>query len=174
MDHIRYIIILAVLLIIAIAIIKGNKKDFKLEANKLVELLGGKDNIINIEASVSRFKATLKDASLANKEGIQKLGAKGIVEIDNQLKIVFDAVLQSGRSNAEIIKEKWFDAPAMDNSELEWIVAEVLAANPAIVEQFRWWKESVIGFFVGQVMKKTQWKANPQSVNAELIKQLKN
>ncbi len=94
--------------------------------------------------------------------------------VDNQLKIVFDAVLQSGRSNAEIIKEKWFDAPAMDNSELEWIVAEVLAANPAIVDQFKWWKESVIGFFVGQVMKKTQWKANPQSVNTELIKQLKN
>ena len=37
---------------------------------------------------MSRFKATLKDVSLANKDGIQKLGAKGIVEIDNQLKII--------------------------------------------------------------------------------------
>ena len=37
---------------------------------------------------MSRFKVTLKDVSLANKEGIQKLGAKGIVEIDNQLKII--------------------------------------------------------------------------------------
>ncbi len=94
--------------------------------------------------------------------------------VDNQLKIVFDLVLQSGKSVQEIIKEKWFDAPALDNSELEWIVAEVLATNPAIVEQFRWWKESVIWFFVGQVMKKTQGKANPQAVNAELVKQLKS
>ena len=94
--------------------------------------------------------------------------------VDNQLKIVFDLVLQSGKSVQEVIKEKWFDAPAMDNSELEWIVAEVLAANPAIVEQFKWWKESVIWFFVWQVMKKTQWKANPQAVNTELIKQLKS
>lgn len=87
---IRYLIILVILLIVAFAIIKANKKDYKIEANKLVELLGGKKNIINIEASMSRFKATLKDVSLANKDGIQKLGAKGIVEIDNQLKIVFD------------------------------------------------------------------------------------
>ena len=37
---------------------------------------------------MSRFKVTLKDVSKCNKEGIQKLGAKGIVEIDNQLKII--------------------------------------------------------------------------------------
>lgn len=86
----RYAIIIFVLLLILIAVIKGGKKDFKIEANKLVELLGGKKNIENIEASLSRFKVTLKDVSLANKDGIQKLGAKGIVEIDNQLKIVFE------------------------------------------------------------------------------------
>jgi aspartyl-tRNA(Asn)/glutamyl-tRNA(Gln) amidotransferase subunit B len=88
--------------------------------------------------------------------------------------IVFDIVLQSGKSVNEIIKEKWFDAPAMDDSQLAKIVSEVLAANPAIVEQFKWWKESVIWFFVGQVMKKTQGKANPQTVNTELMKLLKS
>ena len=91
MTWLRYTIIIAVLIIIAIAVIKTGKRDFKIEANKLVELLGGKKNIINIEASMSRFKATLNDVSLANKEGIQKLGAKGIVEIDNQLTTVFDS-----------------------------------------------------------------------------------
>ena len=90
MTWVRYIIVLIILIIIAIAVIKSGKRDFKIEANKLVELLGGRKNIITIEASMSRFKATLRDVSLANKEGIQKLGAKGIVEIDNQLKIVFD------------------------------------------------------------------------------------
>ena len=58
--------------------------------NKLVLYLGGKDNIINCEMSMSRFKVTLKDVTKDNKDGIQRLGAKGIVEIDNQLKIIFD------------------------------------------------------------------------------------
>jgi len=91
MTWVRYTIVLIILIIIAIAVIKSGKRDFKIEANKLVELLGGKKNIVTIEASMSRFKATLKDVSLANKDAIQKLGAKGIVEIDNQLKIVFDS-----------------------------------------------------------------------------------
>ena len=87
---IRYIIILAILILIALVVIKANKPDFKYEANKLVEYLGGIKNISNMEVSVSRFKVTLRDISKANKEGIQKLGAKGIVEIDNTLKIIFE------------------------------------------------------------------------------------
>lgn len=84
----QYIIIIIVLVIILLAILKATKKDANLDFNKLVELLGGKDNIIDTETNLSRFKVTLKDVSKANKEGIQKLGAKGIVEIDNQLKII--------------------------------------------------------------------------------------
>ena len=82
-------VFIAVLIIIALAIVRGNKKDFKLEINKLVDLLGGKDNIIDVEVEMSRFKVTLKDVTKANKEGIMKLGAKGVVEIDDQLKIIF-------------------------------------------------------------------------------------
>ena len=84
----EYIIIGAILLVILLAILKANKKDAKIDFNKLVEYLGGKDNIIDTETNLSRFKVTLKDVTKANKEGIQKLGAKGIVEIDNQLKII--------------------------------------------------------------------------------------
>lgn len=84
----QYIIILIILVIIGISIIKANQKDFKLEANKLVEYLGGKNNIISYEINKSRFIVTLKDISIVNKEGIQKIGAQGIVEIDNQLKII--------------------------------------------------------------------------------------
>lgn len=86
--EIQYIIIVVILIIILLAILKATKKDANLDFNKLVELLGGKDNIIETETNLSRFKVTLKDVSKANKEGIQKLGAKGIVEIDNQLKII--------------------------------------------------------------------------------------
>ena len=88
MELYQYIIIIAILVIIAFAIVKLNKKDYKLEVNKLVDLLGGKDNIIETEAEMSRFKVTLKDISKANKDGILKLGAKGVVEIDDQLKII--------------------------------------------------------------------------------------
>ena len=107
MDALRYIIILVVLTIIAIVVIKSGKKDFKIEANKLVELLGGKKNIVSIDASMSRFKVILNDVSLANKEGIKKLGAKGIVEIDNQLKIVFDAdAVKLKKCIEELLKQK--------------------------------------------------------------------
>ena len=89
MQPIHYIIIFAVLIIIFLAVIRTNKKDFKLEINKLVDYLGGKENIIDTEVEMSRFKVTLKDVTKANKEGIMKLGAKGVVEIEDQLKIIF-------------------------------------------------------------------------------------
>ena len=89
MEWYQYVVVIVILLIIAFAIIKSNKKDLKLELNKLVDLLGGKDNIVETEVEMSRFKVTLKDITKANKEGIIKLGAQGVVEIDDQLKIIF-------------------------------------------------------------------------------------
>ena len=59
-----------------------------MDANKLVEYLGGKENIIDYEVNKSRFIVSLKNVDLVNKEAIQKMGAKGIVEIENQLKII--------------------------------------------------------------------------------------
>ena len=90
MDYIwQYIIIIIVLLVIAFAIVRSKHKDFKIEANKLVEYLGGKNNIINYEVNKSRFVVTLKDTEIVNKDAIQKMGAQGVVEIENQLKIIF-------------------------------------------------------------------------------------
>lgn len=86
---IQYIIIIAVLILISLIVIKLMKRDFSIEANKLIGYLGGKENILNAECNMSRFKVILKDVSIVDKESIQKLGAKGIVEIDNQLKIIF-------------------------------------------------------------------------------------
>lgn len=86
---IQYVLIAVVLLIISLVIVKLHHKNFNLEINKLVQYLGGKDNILDTEVNMSRFKVTLKDVSIVDKDGIQKLGAKGIVEIDNQLKIIF-------------------------------------------------------------------------------------
>lgn len=88
MEFFKYIIILVITLLIAWAITKSKKKDFKIEVNKLIENLGGKQNIISYEVNKSRFMVTLHDISLVNKEAIQKMGAQGMVEIDNQLKII--------------------------------------------------------------------------------------
>lgn len=98
MELYQYIIIIVFLLIVALALVKGNKKDVKIELNKLVDYLGGKDNIIDTEVNMSRFKVTLKDVNKVNKDAIIKLGAKGVVEIDNQLKIILG-------SNAKQLKK---------------------------------------------------------------------
>lgn len=98
-EYIQYIVIFLILLIIALAIARSKKKDFKIEANRLVDYLGGKENIVSYEVNKSRFMVILKDISIVNKEGIQKLGAQGMVEIDNQLKIILG-------SNAEQLKKQ--------------------------------------------------------------------
>ena len=79
MHILQYVIIAVVLIIISLVIVKLNHKNFNLEVNKLVQYLGGKDNILDTEANMSRFKVTLKDVTKVDKDGIQKLGAKGIV-----------------------------------------------------------------------------------------------
>ena len=84
----EYLIIIIVFAILLLAIIKINKKDVKLDMNKLVEFLGGKDNIIDTEVNLSRFIVTLEDITKVDKDGIIALGAKGIVEMENQLKII--------------------------------------------------------------------------------------
>lgn len=85
----QYLIIGATIILILLIVLKLSKKDFRLEANKLINYLGGKDNIVSAECNMSRFKVILKNISIVDKDAIEKLGAKGIVEIDNQLKIIF-------------------------------------------------------------------------------------
>ncbi len=85
----HYVVILIILVLISFIVIKMNKKDFNIKINKLIEFLGGKDNILDVETNISRLKVVVRDVSIVNKDGIQKLGAKGIVEVDNQLKIIY-------------------------------------------------------------------------------------
>ncbi len=55
---------------------------------------------------------------------------------------------------------------------MEKIIDEIMAANPKQVEQYRGGKKTMIGFFVGQVMKASKGQANPQLVNELLINKL--
>jgi len=85
---IEHVVIGVIILIVLLAVLKIGKKDAHLELNRLVDYLGGKNNILETETNLSRFKVRLKDISLVNKDAIVKLGAKGIVEIDDWLKII--------------------------------------------------------------------------------------
>ena len=102
----QYLIIFSVLFIISLVIVKLNKKNFTFEINKLVQALGGKDNILDYEVNVSRLKVTLKDITLADKDAITRLGAKGIVEIENQLKIIFGPNYKKLKKNIRIRTNK--------------------------------------------------------------------
>ena len=59
-------------------------------------------------------------------------------------------------------------------SELEPLIDKILVDNPAQVESYRGGKQGVLGFFVGQVMKETQGKADPKVVNELLREKLKS
>jgi len=60
-----------------------------------------------------------------------------------------------------------------DTGEIEKIIDDIIANNQDQVEQYRSGKEKVFGFFVGQVMKMSKGKANPQQVNQLLKDKLK-
>ncbi len=86
-------------------------------------------------------------------------------------KDVFDAMWQ-GEGDADAIIESRGLKQITDTGAIEALVDEVIANNPAQVEQFKAGKDKVLGFFVGQIMKETQGKANPGQVNELLRKKL--
>ncbi|MEW8029073.1 MAG: Asp-tRNA(Asn)/Glu-tRNA(Gln) amidotransferase subunit GatB [Candidatus Thiodiazotropha sp.] len=87
-------------------------------------------------------------------------------------KQVFEAIW-SGEGDADAVIEAKGLKQITDSGQIEKIIDEVIAANPKQVEQFRAGKDKLLGFFVGQVMKQTQGKANPGQVNRILMAKLK-
>ena len=85
-------------------------------------------------------------------------------------KSVLEEVWENGSDVDEIIKTKGL-VQIQDESLLEEIAKKVIDANPDQVAAYKSGKDKLFGFFVGQVMKETQGKANPKSVN-EILKEL--
>ena len=85
-------------------------------------------------------------------------------------KQVFEA-MWTGEGPADDIIEQQGLKQISDSFAIEGIIREVLDNNPKQIEQYRGGQEKVFGFFVGQVMKATQGKANPKQVN-ELLRKL--
>ena len=86
-------------------------------------------------------------------------------------KAVFEQMYASGQPARRIVEEKGL-VQVSDKSAIETAIDEILSENPKEVEQFKAGKDKLFSFFVGQVMRKTKGKANPQLVNEILRKKL--
>lgn len=137
--------------------------DAKLAANWVInELLGW----------LNKHDTSLNDSPVS----AENLGQMVARIVDNTIsgkiaKDVFAAMTETGKNADTIIEEKGLKQ-VTDTGAIEKIIDEVLTANPDNVAAYRGGKEQLFGFFVGQVMKASQGKANPTIVNELLKKKL--
>ena len=124
--------------------------------------------------------------SYLNKENISikdfKIKPKSLSELikliegnkisNNQARVVFDKMIEEEKTPEAIVKELGF-VQLNDEDELLPIIIEVLDQNPGLVMDYKNGKDRVLGFLVGQIMKKTWGKANPQLTNILLIREIK-
>jgi aspartyl-tRNA(Asn)/glutamyl-tRNA(Gln) amidotransferase subunit B len=88
------------------------------------------------------------------------------------LKDLYDLSFERNRDFPQVYEQEGRPQQSTDTSALKKIIDEIIAANPKQLEQYRAGKKTMIGFFVGQVMKASKSQANPQLVNELLIKKL--
>lgn len=115
--------------------------------------------------------------------GEVKLSGQGLGEMINLIekgtisskiaKTVFKEMLQSGKLPQQIVEEQGL-VQISDEGAILAIVKEVVANNPASVQDYKAGKDKAIGFLVGQVMKQSKGKANPGLVNKLLVEVLKD
>src|SRR6204780_4468222 len=146
------------------------------------------------ESAARRAKNPKRVANLVQSELLGRLKAHGL-ELDqspiSMAGVTFSAgLVESGTISGKMLKdlydlsfERKEEFPAVyeaegrpeqtrDTSALEKLADELIAANPKQVEQYRAGKKTMIGFFVGQLMKASKGQANPQLVNEVLSKKL--
>ena len=141
-----------------------NTKNYALLANWLIG---------EISAYLNKELIDIKESKLSP-ENISML----INRIDDQTisgkigKSIFEEMCISGSSPDEIIDSQGLKQ-ITDDDAIEKIIDKVIANNPKQVAGYKAGKDKLFGFFIGQVMKETQGKANPQAVNKILKEKLK-
>lgn len=125
-----------------------------------------------INAYLNETKKSLEETKLsANLLGqMISLIEKGTISDNIAKNDIINELLENGTDVEKLIEEKGL-AQITDTGAIEAMVQEVLDANPKQVEEFKAGNEKLKGFFVGQIMKRTQGKASPQLVN-ELLNKL--
>jgi aspartyl-tRNA(Asn)/glutamyl-tRNA(Gln) amidotransferase subunit B len=139
---------------------KNPKRVANLVQSELMGRLKAKG--IEIESSPVSMKGVAASADLVESRAIS----------GKMLKDLYDLCFERGKDFPEVYEEEGRPRQSSDTSALEKIIDEILAANPKQLEQYRAGKKTVIGFFVGQVMKASKGQANPQMVNELLVKKL--
>jgi len=141
-------------------VVKRSGCDAKLCANWVMVELSGALNKAGLDITQSPVSA-------ANLAGLLKRIADGTIS-GKIAKQVFELIWESGKDADTLIEEKGLKQ-ITDSGEIEKIIDQVIADNPKQLEQYLGGKDKLFGFFVGQVMKATGGKANPQQVN-QLLK----
>jgi aspartyl-tRNA(Asn)/glutamyl-tRNA(Gln) amidotransferase subunit B len=127
------------------------------------ELMGRlKSKGIGIEQSPISMKGVAASADLVESGAIS----------GKMLKELYDLCFEHGKDFPEVYEEEGRPQQSTDTAALQKMVGEILAANPKQLEQYRAGKKTMLGFFVGQVMKASKGQANPQLVNELLSKKL--
>ena len=139
---------------------KSAKRVANLVQSELMGRLKAKN--LEIEQSPISMMGVAASADLVESGGIS----------GKMLKDLYDIAFERGKDFSVIYEEEGRPQQSSDTSALEKIIDEIIAANPKQVEQYRSGKKTVIGFFVGQVMKASKGQANPQLVNDLLAKKL--
>src|SRR5271166_1074835 len=138
---------------------KNPKRVANLVQGELMGRLKAKD--LAIEQSPISMKGVARSADLVESGAIS----------GKMLKDLYDLCFEQSKDFGEVY-EKEKPQQITDSSAIEKIIDEIVGANPRQVEQYRAGKKTVIGFFVGQVMKASKGHANPQMVNELLAKKL--
>lgn len=94
---------------------------------------------------------------------------KGVIN-NKAAQEIFALIAKTGKSPAELVKEHGFEQ-IQSTDEIEKIIKQVLEQHPAQIAEYKSGKEKMFGFFVGQIMQKTQGKGNPKIIQ-ELLKKL--
>ncbi len=138
-------------------------RDSKLAANWVMSELFGSLN----KAELSLSESPVSAPSLG---GLIDLIADGTIS-GRIAKDVFADMFETGKPAADIVEEKGLKQVS-DSGALEAAVAEVMGANPDRVADYRGGNHKLIGWFMGQIMKASGGKANPQMVNQLLREKL--
>jgi len=123
----------------------------------------------DLSAALNKAGLEIEDSPLeaARLAGLVKLIADDTIS-GKIAKQVFEVIWESGES-ADVVIEKQGLRQITDSGAIEAIIDKILADNPEQLTQYRSGKDKLFGFFVGQAMKATQGKANPQQLN-DLLK----
>lgn len=139
------------------------------EATKVANWLTG---TVSAYLNASELSITETKLTASNLHEMVSLIKDGTISDNIAKTSIINALLENGGS-ANAIVEKEGLAQISDPSKIEAIIADIIKANPAQVEQFKQGNLKIKGFFVGQVMKISQGKAAPQLVNDCLDKMLR-